>query len=78
MMRPLLRSKLFVPGSRPELFDKALAGAADALSLDLEDAVPAAAKAEARARVAAFVSSAGARDAKKLLIQSADDEKIRR
>lgn len=68
MMRPLLRSKLFVPGSRPELFDKALAGAADALSLDLEDAVPAAAKAEARVRVAAFISSAGARDAKKLLI----------
>ena len=34
-----MRSKLFVPGSRPELFDKALAGDADALSFDLEDSV---------------------------------------
>ena len=68
MMRPLLRSKLFVPGSRPELFDKALAGAADALSFDLEDAVPAAAKAEARARVAAFVGAVRTRDARKLVI----------
>ena len=36
----LMRSKLFVPAGRPELFPKALAGAADALSFDLEDAVP--------------------------------------
>ena len=34
-----MRSKLFVPGSRPELFDKALQGPADALSFDLEDSV---------------------------------------
>jgi citrate lyase subunit beta / citryl-CoA lyase len=43
-----VRSKLFVPASRPELFDKALAGAADAVSFDLEDAVDASRKAEAR------------------------------
>jgi len=43
-----MRSKLFVPGSRPELFDKALAGEADALSFDLEDAVVESRKAEAR------------------------------
>jgi citrate lyase subunit beta / citryl-CoA lyase len=43
-----VRSKLFVPASRPELFDKALAGAADAISFDLEDAVDEARKAEAR------------------------------
>ncbi|WP_235491073.1 aldolase/citrate lyase family protein, partial [Achromobacter sp. DMS1] len=42
-----MRSKLFVPGSRPELFAKALAGPADALSFDLEDAVAAGRKAEA-------------------------------
>jgi len=35
-----MRSKLFVPGSRPELFAKALAGAADAISFDVEDSVP--------------------------------------
>lgn len=53
-----MRSKLFVPGSRPELFAKALAGDADALSFDLEDAVAEARKAEARAMVADFVASA--------------------
>lgn len=43
-----MRSKLFVPGSRPELFAKALAGAADALSFDLEDAVSEEGKPQAR------------------------------
>lgn len=50
-----MRSKLFVPGSRPELFAKAAAGAADALSFDLEDAVPVARKDEAREIVAAYL-----------------------
>ena len=40
MQRPM-RSKLFVPGSRPELFAKAAASVADAFSFDLEDAVAA-------------------------------------
>jgi citrate lyase subunit beta / citryl-CoA lyase len=34
------RSYLFVPGDRPERFDKALASGADVVVLDLEDAVP--------------------------------------
>lgn len=67
-MMPLLRSKLFLPGSRPELFAKGLAGPADALSFDLEDAVPADAKAAARERVAEFVRSDAVRDARKLVI----------
>jgi citrate lyase subunit beta / citryl-CoA lyase len=46
---PGMKSKLFVPGSRPELFAKALASAADGLSFDLEDAVTEARKPEARA-----------------------------
>jgi citrate lyase subunit beta/citryl-CoA lyase len=50
-----MRSKLFVPGSRPELFAKALAGDADAISIDLEDAVEESRKAEARAVVADFL-----------------------
>lgn len=45
---PGMRSKLFVPGTRPELFSKAMAGDADAISIDLEDAVLEARKAEAR------------------------------
>ena len=50
-----MRSKLFVPGSRPELFAKALAGEADAISIDLEDAVVPARKAQARELVAAWL-----------------------
>ena len=45
MDRPLHRSVLFVPGNRPERFDKALAAGASAIIIDLEDAVsPAAAR----------------------------------
>jgi citrate lyase subunit beta/citryl-CoA lyase len=43
-----MRSKLFVPASRPELFGKALASAADAISFDLEDAVAPESKSSAR------------------------------
>jgi citrate lyase subunit beta/citryl-CoA lyase len=43
-----MRSKLFVPASRPEFFAKALASDADALSFDLEDAVQEARTGEAR------------------------------
>jgi len=45
---PLARSFLFVPGHRPERFAKALASGADAVIVDLEDAVPLDAKATAR------------------------------
>ena len=50
-----MRSKLFVPGSRPELYAKALAGEADGLSFDLEDSVDEAVKDEARAELARFL-----------------------
>lgn len=56
----LMRSKLFVPGSRPELFAKAAASAADALSFDLEDAVAEARKDEARAALADFLCAPAA------------------
>ena len=52
-----LRSLLFVPGDRPERFAKAAASGADAIILDLEDSVAAAAKAGARAAVAEFLAS---------------------
>jgi citrate lyase subunit beta/citryl-CoA lyase len=63
-----MRSKLFVPGSRPELFDKALRGEADALSFDLEDSVSAERKAEARAALQALLSGPAARGSGKTLI----------
>jgi len=43
-----IRSWLYVPATRPELLDKAMAGAADAVVLDLEDAVPVDRKDQAR------------------------------
>ena len=63
-------SKLFVPGSRPELFAKALPGETDALSFDLEDAVAGDRKAEARAAVAVadFVAGEVITQAAKLII----------
>lgn len=68
MMTRSLRSKLFVPGARPELFDKALAGDADALSFDLEDSVPAEGKAQARAAVAQLLRGEAVRQSSKLII----------
>ena len=44
-----LRAWLFVPGNRPERYAKALASGADAVIIDLEDAVSPDAKHEARA-----------------------------
>jgi citrate lyase subunit beta / citryl-CoA lyase len=52
-----MKSKLFVPGSRPELFQKALSSAADALSFDLEDAVASEAKPQARFELHALLTS---------------------
>ena len=63
-----MRSKLFVPGSRPELFAKALAGAADALSFDLEDAVAPSRKDEARGHLARLLAAPEAAASGKTLI----------
>ena len=52
-----MRSKLFVPASRPELFDKALASEPDALSFDLEDAVAPSRKPAARQALADWLAS---------------------
>lgn len=52
-----LRSLLFVPGDRPDRMEKALGAGADALILDLEDAVAPAAKADARKAVAQFLNA---------------------
>ena len=51
-----LRSLLFVPGDRPDRMVKALGSGADALILDLEDAVAPSKKGEARRAVAEFLS----------------------
>jgi citrate lyase subunit beta/citryl-CoA lyase len=63
-----MRSKLFVPGSRPELFDKALASAADGLSFDLEDAVAESKKSEARTTLSAWMVGQSVLSSKKTII----------
>jgi citrate lyase subunit beta/citryl-CoA lyase len=64
-----MRSKLFVPGSRPELFAKALAGEADAISIDLEDAVAEARKAEARGLVRDWLRTGPATGGKLVIVR---------
>jgi citrate lyase subunit beta/citryl-CoA lyase len=64
-----MRSKLFVPAIRPELFPKALCSAADAICFDLEDAVPAERKSEARENLNAFFNSLAGTHKKRLLVR---------
>jgi len=63
-----MRSKLFVPGSKPELFAKALASQAEAISIDLEDSVVPGRKADARQAVREFLCSPLALSTTKVLI----------
>jgi len=55
-MEKVYRSYLFVPGNRPDRFAKAFSAGADAVIIDLEDAVPPAQKNEARSAAAAWLS----------------------
>lgn len=54
-MQAMMRTALFVPGNRPERFAKALDAGADAVIIDLEDAVEADAKPAARDHIAQFM-----------------------
>ena len=63
-----MRSKLFVPGSRPELFAKSLAGAADSISFDLEDAVFESRKDAARGALRDFLRGGSAAASGKTII----------
>ncbi len=60
--RRRMRSKLFVPASRPELFAKALQSSADAVAFDLEDSLLCAQKAGARSRLREFLQQEIATD----------------
>lgn len=66
------RTYLFVPGNRPERFAKALAAAADAVVLDLEDAVAADAKPAARDAVAQWWAQAGEADRARMVLRVND------
>jgi citrate lyase subunit beta / citryl-CoA lyase len=60
-MSPSSRSYLFVPGDRPERFDKAIASGAHAVILDLEDAVTPERKVQAREAIAGWLARTSAR-----------------
>ena len=59
---PACRSILFVPGDRPDRYEKALAAGADAVCIDLEDAVADARKTAAREAVLGFLERWGGGD----------------
>lgn len=63
------RSYLFVPGNRPERFARAFASGADAVILDLEDAVAPEHKAQARDAVARWFASASAAERARAVIR---------
>lgn len=64
----MIRSMLFVPGDSPRKFASAMRGSADALVLDLEDAVAPGRKAEARAATVEMLRSGGPGE-KKLFVR---------
>jgi citrate lyase subunit beta/citryl-CoA lyase len=66
------RTYLFVPGNRPDRFDKALASGADAVVLDLEDAVAADAKGPAREAVLAWAAQASPDDRARAVVRTND------
>ena len=66
------RTYLFVPGNRPDRFGKALASGADAVVLDLEDAVAADGKDAAREAVRAWVADATPADRAKVVVRTND------
>ena len=67
------RTYLFVPGDRPERFEKALASGADAVVLDVEDAVSSQAKGVARDAIARFLTRAMPEQRERLVIRINDE-----
>jgi len=66
------RTYLFVPGNRPERFDKALASGADAIVLDLEDAVAAEAKGAACDAIVDWCASASVAAIERIVVRIND------
>lgn len=66
------RTYLFVPGTRPDRYAKALASGADVVVLDLEDAVAVDAKASARAGVVAWLRAAGPAERARIAVRIND------
>lgn len=73
MNLPVFRSILFVPGDRPDRCEKALGAGADAVCIDLEDAVADARKTRAREAVTGFLEGWGDRRQRTRLIVRIND-----
>lgn len=71
-MNPLPRTYLFVPGNRADRFDKALASGADAVVLDLEDAVSPADKPGARDAISRRLAAASPHERARLVVRIND------
>ena len=69
---------LYVPGDRPDRFDKAAATGADLVILDLEDAVTPANKAAAREAVTQWLTAhpSGSRPAVEVRVNAGDDDDL--
>lgn len=65
----MMRSKQFVPASRPELFTKAMSSAADAISFDLEDAVEEGQKGFARQSLVDFFATNQTQNTKAIVVR---------
>jgi citrate lyase subunit beta/citryl-CoA lyase len=72
MGAPVARTYLFVPGNRPERFAKALATAADAVVLDLEDAVAVDDKSTARGAVGAQLAGMSPEARRRVVVRMND------
>ena len=72
------RSLLFVPGARPDRFEKAIASNTDAVCIDLEDAVAQADKEAALASTMAYLSQPPSKGVVGLRINSLDDDQAAR
>ncbi|MGH8810954.1 MAG: HpcH/HpaI aldolase/citrate lyase family protein, partial [Advenella sp.] len=68
-----MKSKLFVPASRPELFEKALNSQADGISFDLEDAVLEPHKDQAREQLNDFLQTLQPESQKQTIIVRIND-----
>ena len=69
---PPARTYLFVPGTRPERFGKALACGADRVVLDLEDSVGADDKGNARGAIATWLRAAAPAERARIVVRIND------
>lgn len=64
-----MRSKIFMPGDRPERFDAMVATGADVICLDLEDTVTPSNKDKARTEVAALLAGMPAAQRERIIVR---------